>query len=110
MRPHRNAVGGLDFPSELAHVEVVVEAALGKKLIVGSPFDDLAIFDRDDLIGVTNRAKSVSNHERGPTTQKLLERLLPTRPGQSPEVGAGPDSARFPARRAPCYTHPVVAR
>jgi hypothetical protein len=43
-------------PLVLAHIEIVVEAALGQQLVVGPPLDDTMVVDHQYLVGLANGA------------------------------------------------------
>jgi hypothetical protein len=42
---------------------VVVEAALGQQLLMGTALDDLAVIDDQNLVGIPNRAQAVGDNE-----------------------------------------------
>ena len=58
------------------HVQVVVEAARREQLVVRAALDDLAVLERQHLVGVADGAQAVGDDERGPPVQQLLERVL----------------------------------
>ena len=50
---------------ELTHIQVVIEPFGIHELAVGAPLDDLALINDDDLVGLSDGAKPVSNDEAG---------------------------------------------
>ena len=50
---------------ELAHVKVVVEASLLKKLFMGATFDDLPLIYDQYLVCVAYGAEPMGYHDRG---------------------------------------------
>src|SRR5579883_1559589 len=115
------------IPAELAHVEVVVEAAGAKELVVGAALDDLAIFERQHLVGVADRAQPVGDDERSPPVEELFQRFLNQPLGsrihrrgsliqnQNPRVGQGGPGNRqqltlaLAQATAPLAEHRLVA-
>ena len=49
----------------LAHVEVVVKASGGEEGFVGAAFDDPAVVDDEELIGLADGAQAVGDDEGG---------------------------------------------
>src|SRR5689334_14501709 len=49
--------------SELALIEVVVEAMPGEELVVGALLDDAALVHDHDLVGVADRREAMRDHE-----------------------------------------------
>ena len=52
-------------------------------------FDDPAVLDDEDRVGRAHRGQSVSDHDRGPTRQRLGERLLHRRLRLGVQRGGG---------------------
>src|SRR3712207_7296798 len=65
-----------DRLAELSAVEVGVEAAAGEQLVVGAALDDAPVPDREDQVGVPDRAQAVRDHDARPSLQEPGERLL----------------------------------
>jgi hypothetical protein len=53
------------FLDELAHIEVVIETALGQEGIVSAALDEPAVVDDQHLIGLADGAQAVSDDEGG---------------------------------------------
>ena len=57
-------------------VELEVDSAQGKQLLMRTHFPDFAFVHHDDLVGVLNRRKPVGDHDRSSSAQQLFNRLL----------------------------------
>src|ERR1700691_3581275 len=53
------------FNSVLLRVQVVVATTQSIELFVRSAFDDSSLLDDENLVGTSDRRKTVCNHERG---------------------------------------------
>ena len=74
----RLRAGLLDFrtAAELAHVQVVVEAALCQQFLVAAAFHDLALIQHQHLIGVADGAEPVGDDEAGAVLEQVVQRRL----------------------------------
>ena len=61
---------------ELAHIEVVIEALLGKQLVVCPPFVDLTVVDHQDLVCLADGAQAVGDDKAGPSLHQAQHRFL----------------------------------
>src|SRR4051794_31898741 len=59
---------------ELCSVELGVEAAGGKELIVGTPLQDSPVIDDQDLVRLTDGRQAVRDDQRGAAGQGRLQR------------------------------------
>ena len=62
--------------TDLQAEEPIVPSLTGQELTVGAPFDDLAVMQHEDLVGVDDGAESMRNGDRGPTAHELGHGLL----------------------------------
>src|SRR5262249_53711639 len=74
---HCWSVGEIDVATELAHVQLIIEATRCEQLIMRAALHVRPGLYRQHLVGVADRAQAVRDHERRPATQQLL----PTRAG-----------------------------
>ena len=72
----RGCFRDLFLPPELAHVQIIEEALLIKQFVELAAFDDLAVVDHQDLIGVLDGADAVRHHKTGSAMQQLFQRRL----------------------------------
>lgn len=63
-------------PGELAHVEFPIPASVIHQAVMGSPLDDPAIFDDQDLIGALDRTEPMRDDEAGSAFHQFEHRLL----------------------------------
>ena len=57
-------------------VQISVVAAVSNKFFVATLFDDLAIFEDDDAMGVANSGKAMRDDETSAAREKFFERML----------------------------------
>jgi hypothetical protein len=79
--------------AELAHIQIVIHAALAEQFLVLAPLDHLAVLDDDNLIGVANRAETMRDDETRSTPEQFSQRLL------DQSFGARVHAGEQPARR-----------
>ena len=60
----------------LALVEVVVEAPGGEEGVVRAAFDDPAVIDDQELVGLTDRAQAVGDDKGGTAVHEAQQPLL----------------------------------
>jgi len=60
----------------LTHVEVVVEAFGGEEGVVRAAFDDPAVVDDEELVGLADRAQAVGDDEGGTAVHEAQQPLL----------------------------------
>ena len=59
-----------------ACIEFVISAFHGEELVVGAAFDDLAVFEHHDGVGVTHGGKAVRDHESGAVFHQAFHAVL----------------------------------
>ena len=62
--------------AKLGVVEVGVEAVLGHEFVVVAAFDDVAITDDQDYVGIFDGGETVGNDEGGSAFGKFVDGLL----------------------------------
>lgn len=74
---------------ELHSQEIGVAAAVGHELVVGAGFDDAAVFDHGDEVGVADGAEAVGDDEAGAAGHETREAPLDEALGLGVEVAGG---------------------
>src|SRR5579863_7611863 len=64
------------FQAVLLGVQVVIAAAQGIEFLVRAAFDNLPLFDHQDLIGAANGGQTVRNDESGASLHEIRQSLL----------------------------------
>src|SRR5258708_40292598 len=72
---------------ELAEVEVMIKTLLVEELLVGAFFDDFAVVDDEDLVGVADGGEAVGDDEGGAALHEAQQGFLDV------GFGAGVDAA-----------------
>jgi natural product biosynthesis luciferase-like monooxygenase protein len=74
-RGHRAGVA-YRTPGELCPVELGVKPARSQQFMMAATLLDLACVDHQDLVRLLDRGEPMRNHQRGPSGQRSLQRLL----------------------------------
>lgn len=62
-----------------AFVQSCVETVVGDQFVMCSAFNDSAVIEHDDLIGIADGAEAMSDDERRATVEQYFQRVLKTR-------------------------------
>src|SRR5688572_24585415 len=74
---------------ELAHVQVVIKALFRQQLIMFATFDDLAIFQNQDHICITDGRQAMRDDKSGATLEQFIKRFLDETLGARVHAGGG---------------------